>query len=96
MKYAEIRNYVGDGFVSADLPTLDAYDPRHGRVISRVPLSSAHEVDTAVKAARAAFPGWAATPIKERGAGVQGPRRVRVVKRADRRHPRWCGRISIS
>jgi malonate-semialdehyde dehydrogenase (acetylating)/methylmalonate-semialdehyde dehydrogenase len=35
-------------------------------VLSRVPLSSAREVDAAVRAARAAFPAWSATPIKER------------------------------
>ncbi len=66
MKYAEIQNYVGNAFVPADLPTLDVYDPSHGSVISRVPLSSAREVVAAVRVAQAAFPGWAATPIKER------------------------------
>ena len=35
-------------------------------MISRVPLSRAKEVDAAVRAAKAALPAWAATPIKER------------------------------
>src|SRR5205085_9612632 len=35
-------------------------------VISRVPLSAAKEVDAAVRCAKAAFPKWSATPIKER------------------------------
>ncbi len=66
LKYPEIRNYIGGAFVDADLPLLDVYDPSSGSVISRVPLSSRDEVDTAVAAARRAFPEWAATPIKER------------------------------
>ncbi len=66
MKYAPVRNYIGAGFVVAELPLLDVHDPGSGRVISRVPLSQAREVDAAVRAAKAAFPAWAATPIKER------------------------------
>jgi malonate-semialdehyde dehydrogenase (acetylating) / methylmalonate-semialdehyde dehydrogenase len=42
------------------------YNPSSGDVISRVPLSAAADVDVAVQAARAAFPAWSATPIKER------------------------------
>src|SRR3954453_23357639 len=66
MKYAELQNYVGGDFVPANRPFLDVYNPSSGDVISRVPLSQAEEVDAAVRAARAAFPAWAATPIKER------------------------------
>jgi malonate-semialdehyde dehydrogenase (acetylating)/methylmalonate-semialdehyde dehydrogenase len=66
LKYPEIRNYVGGTFVDAELPLLDVYDPSAGRVISRVPMSAGPEVDRAVTAARTAFPGWSATPIKER------------------------------
>jgi malonate-semialdehyde dehydrogenase (acetylating) / methylmalonate-semialdehyde dehydrogenase len=66
MKYPELRNRVGGTAVGDDLPFLDVYDPSHGTVISRVPLSAAREVDAAVRSARAAFPAWSATPIKER------------------------------
>jgi len=68
MKYAELRNYVGGDFVAspASRPFLDVHDPSSGDVISRVPLSAAEDVDAAVRAARAAFPAWSATPIKER------------------------------
>ncbi|MDB4874551.1 MAG: methylmalonate-semialdehyde dehydrogenase [Gemmatimonadetes bacterium] len=68
MKYAELRNYVGGDFVAPThtRPALDVYDPSSGAIISRVPLSAAADVDSAVQAARAAFPGWSATPIKER------------------------------
>src|ERR1041384_2666736 len=68
MKYSALRNYVAGNFVppTSDRPFLDVYDPSSGDVISRVPMSAASDVDAAVKAAEAAFPAWAATPIKER------------------------------
>jgi malonate-semialdehyde dehydrogenase (acetylating) / methylmalonate-semialdehyde dehydrogenase len=66
MKYAEVQNCIGGVFVSPDVARLDVYDPSSGQVLSRVPLSSAHEVDAAVAAAQAAFPAWSGTPIKER------------------------------
>ena len=66
MKYAEVQNCIGGAFVSTDAPMLDVYNPGSGEILSRVPLSGAREVDAAVIAAQAAFPAWAATPIKER------------------------------
>ncbi len=66
MKYAEVQNCIGGAFVSPDAPMLDVYNPGSGEILSRVPLSGARDVDAAVVAARAAFPAWAATPIKER------------------------------
>jgi len=66
MKYPAVSNYLNGSFVTDDLPELDVYDPSEGSVISRVPLSSHREVDRAVESARAAFPGWAGTTIKER------------------------------
>src|SRR5947199_3822533 len=66
MKYADLRNYVGGDFVATPRPLLEVYNPSSGDVISKVPLSATAEVDAAVQAARAAFPAWAATPIKER------------------------------
>ena len=66
MRYTDVQNYVGGAFVAPDVPVVDVYDPSSGEVISRVPMSSAREVDAAVRSARAAAPEWAATPIKER------------------------------
>jgi malonate-semialdehyde dehydrogenase (acetylating)/methylmalonate-semialdehyde dehydrogenase len=66
MKYPAVSNYLNGSFVADDLPALDVYNPSEGSVISRVPLSSHREVDRAVESARAAFPGWSRTPIKER------------------------------
>ena len=44
----------------------DVYDPARGRVVAQVPLADAAQVEAAVAAARAAFPGWAATPPLQR------------------------------
>ena len=40
--------------------------PATGRVTHTVPLAGAAEVDAAVKAARAALPGWRGMPVNER------------------------------
>jgi malonate-semialdehyde dehydrogenase (acetylating) / methylmalonate-semialdehyde dehydrogenase len=66
MKYPAVANYLNGSFVEDTLPVLDVYNPSEGSVISRVPLSTHREVDRAVESARAAFPAWSATPIKER------------------------------
>jgi malonate-semialdehyde dehydrogenase (acetylating)/methylmalonate-semialdehyde dehydrogenase len=66
MKYPAVSNYLNGSFVADDLPALDVYNPSEGRIISRVPLSSQREVSVAVESAKAAFPGWSTTPIKER------------------------------
>jgi malonate-semialdehyde dehydrogenase (acetylating)/methylmalonate-semialdehyde dehydrogenase len=44
----------------------DVYNPSTGRVIARVPLCTAGEVDRAVQAAAAALPAWAETPVVDR------------------------------
>ena len=46
--------------------TEPVYDPATGRVIGETPLSTKEDVDRAVEAARAAFPGWSSTPVVER------------------------------
>ena len=65
-KYPPLANIIGGRPVPADGQKLDVYDPGTGRIISQVPLSSAGDVDAAVRAAQQALPAWAATPIKER------------------------------
>ncbi len=49
----------------------DVFDPATGEVIARVSLANATDVDTAVKAAHAAFPAWAALPVRERAVKIQ-------------------------
>ncbi len=67
MKYPQVQNFIGGKFVDSPSDrTLDIISPLDGSLLSKVPLSGAAELDNAVKAAKAAFPGWSKTPIKER------------------------------
>jgi malonate-semialdehyde dehydrogenase (acetylating)/methylmalonate-semialdehyde dehydrogenase len=63
----EIRNFIGGRWVT---PTSDAAlelaNPATGEPLGRAPAGSAEEVDAAVQAAQAAFPGWRALPAADR------------------------------
>jgi aldehyde dehydrogenase (NAD+) len=48
--------------------TIEVVNPADEQVIARVPAGTAEDVDAAVRAARAALPGWAATAPAERAA----------------------------
>jgi malonate-semialdehyde dehydrogenase (acetylating)/methylmalonate-semialdehyde dehydrogenase len=65
-RHPVVRNYVGGSFTEPTDRLLDVVDPGDGTVISRVPLSSAAAVDSAVQAAATAFPAWSARTIKDR------------------------------
>jgi malonate-semialdehyde dehydrogenase (acetylating) / methylmalonate-semialdehyde dehydrogenase len=65
-KYNNARNFISGNFSSSTATLLDVVNPGDGSLLSQVPLSSREEVNAAVLAAAAAFPGWSATPIKER------------------------------
>ncbi|MGX1129503.1 aldehyde dehydrogenase (NAD+) [Streptomyces glaucescens] len=47
---------------------IDVVNPVDEQVVGQVPAGTALDVDNAVRAARAALPGWAATPPAERAA----------------------------
>jgi malonate-semialdehyde dehydrogenase (acetylating)/methylmalonate-semialdehyde dehydrogenase len=67
MKYPVIQNYINGSWVdSSTSKTMDVISPLDGNLLSRVPMSSAADLDKAVTAAQAAFPSWSKTPIKER------------------------------
>ncbi|TAH43884.1 MAG: CoA-acylating methylmalonate-semialdehyde dehydrogenase [Bacteroidetes bacterium] len=66
LKYPEVKNYVSGKFIPNGKKSMEVISPLTGKVISTVPLSSAQDLDEAVKAAKAAFPAWSAMPIKER------------------------------
>src|SRR6266550_4689395 len=67
MKYSPVQNYINGKFVNASSTrSLDVISPIDGNLLSKVPMSTAKDLDTAVKAAKAAFPGWSKTTIKER------------------------------
>ena len=67
MKYSPVQNYINGKFLDATSSrTLDVISPLDGNLLSKVPMSTAKDLDNAVKAAKAAFPKWSHTPIKER------------------------------
>ncbi len=67
MKYPLIQNYIAGGFTApSSSKTMDVVSPVDGTLLSKVPLSSATDLNTAVAAAKKAFPAWSKTPIKER------------------------------
>ncbi|WP_330176568.1 aldehyde dehydrogenase family protein [Streptomyces sp. NBC_01498] len=61
--------YIGGEWRPAAGPgTIAVVNPATEQVIAEVPAGTAEDVDAAVRAARAAFPGWAATPPAARAA----------------------------
>ncbi len=67
MKYQPIQNYINGQFVTSSTnKTLHVISPIDGTLLSTVPLSVSKDLDAAVAAAKAAFPAWSRTPIKER------------------------------
>jgi malonate-semialdehyde dehydrogenase (acetylating)/methylmalonate-semialdehyde dehydrogenase len=62
-----LSNYIGGQWTaSAGTRWLPVSDPATGDVLASVPMSTAGDVDAAVRAAQAAFPAWRATPSVER------------------------------
>ncbi len=62
-----LRNYIGGEMVDpAGGAYLDNVDPAVGRTHSHVPRSGDEDLQRAVEAATAAFPGWSATPAQQR------------------------------
>ena len=62
----QLRNFVGGRHVDAEGPTAPVIDPSTGEPYAEAPVSSEADVDRAVEAARAAFPGWRDRPPNER------------------------------
>ncbi|MGW2641505.1 aldehyde dehydrogenase family protein [Streptomyces sp. NPDC001348] len=67
--------------VGSDL--IEVVNPADEQVIGRVPAAGAEDVDAAVRAARAALPGWAATPPAERAARLAALRDVLVARQEE-------------
>ncbi|MGX1546654.1 aldehyde dehydrogenase family protein [Streptomyces adustus] len=59
---------------------IEVVNPADEQVLGTVPAGSALDVDTAVRAARAALPGWAATAPAERAARLSALRDVLVTR----------------
>ncbi|MFF5252174.1 aldehyde dehydrogenase family protein [Streptomyces leeuwenhoekii] len=65
---------------AAGRDVIEVVNPADEQVIGQVPAGDARDVDTAVRAARAALPGWAATPPAERAARLAALRDVLVAR----------------
>jgi betaine-aldehyde dehydrogenase len=66
-----LQNFIGSERVDpAEGQTEPILNPATGEVIAHAPVSSAADVDRAVKAARNAFPEWSTTTPGERAAGL--------------------------
>ncbi|AJE39939.1 aldehyde dehydrogenase family protein [Streptomyces nodosus] len=61
--------------------TIEVVNPADEEVVGRVPAGTAEDVDAAVRAARAALPGWAATPPAERAVRLTALRDVLVARK---------------
>jgi acyl-CoA reductase-like NAD-dependent aldehyde dehydrogenase len=57
--------YIGGAWFDRD-ERLESLNPATGEPIGSVPLCTRKDVETAVEAARKAFPGWSETPVQER------------------------------
>ncbi len=67
MKYTPTQNFINGKFIAASgKRSLDVISPVDGTLLSTVPMSTADDLNAAVKAAKAAFISWSKTPIKER------------------------------
>ena len=67
MKYTAIQNYINGQFAKPTSErTMEVISPLNGALLSTVPMSTANDLNIAVRVAKAAFPAWSNTPIKER------------------------------
>ncbi len=62
----QTRLLINGKLVAGEGKVEDVLNPATGKVLARVPEASRGQVDAAVKAADAAFEGWARTPPKDR------------------------------
>ncbi|HSK13055.1 MAG TPA: aldehyde dehydrogenase family protein, partial [Phnomibacter sp.] len=62
----DVKNYIGGHFERNGQQTLDVFSPLDGSVISKVPLSTAADLNKAVDAAKKAWPAWAGLTLKDR------------------------------
>jgi malonate-semialdehyde dehydrogenase (acetylating)/methylmalonate-semialdehyde dehydrogenase len=56
-----LKNYIGGEWVESKGEIVDVVNPANGKTIARVPISTKAEIDSAVAAAKDAFPEWRRT-----------------------------------
>lgn len=76
--------YIGGAWrPAAGRDRIEVVNPADEQVIAEVPAGSADDVDAAVRAARAALPGWAATAPAERAALIGALRDVLLARKSE-------------
>lgn len=65
LDFTEFGNVIG-GIVSKTVKTRSSINPSTGESLFDAPVSTAKDVDDAVKAARKAFPAWSRKSMDER------------------------------
>ncbi len=61
-----VKNFINGKFERNGEPSMDVLSPLDGSVISTMPMSGNKEVNAAVDAAAAAYPGWSGMTLKDR------------------------------
>jgi malonate-semialdehyde dehydrogenase (acetylating)/methylmalonate-semialdehyde dehydrogenase len=56
-----VKNYINGEWVDSKGEIVDVVNPATNKVIAKVPISTKEEIDSAVEAAKAAFPDWRRT-----------------------------------
>jgi len=68
---SKLQNFIDGEFVdAAEGATEEVTNPANGEVIADMPLSTEEDVNRAVAAAKAAFPGWSTTTPAERATAM--------------------------
>ncbi|WP_369201523.1 aldehyde dehydrogenase family protein [Streptomyces sp. PU-14G] len=60
---------------------IEVTNPADGSLLATVPAGGPEDVDAAVRAARAALPGWSATPPAERAARLEALQQILIARR---------------
>ena len=69
MSVPTINNFIGGQFVAPSTGEyMDVTSPHNGKVCAKVAVSATQDVETAVKAAKEAFPKWSDLTVKSRAA----------------------------
>ena len=67
MSIEKLKPFINGKFIeSSSEKYMDIYDPSIGEVIAQTPCCTREEVESAIAAAKAAFPAWSETPIPKR------------------------------
>lgn len=63
---AEVSNFIDGKKIRNGQSTMEVVSPLDGSIISNLPLSTNQDVESAVQAAKKAFPAWSALTLKDR------------------------------